>query len=141
MRRDFPGHTEGDIYMRVWEHRGKVMEETQINVSVDWVTQDLAAQKGVSAEKLLARCFKNIIPDDLSCWPGTGQAGDERIASLEHKKGYLFGYILVSLGRNKDRSQSASTSADYRSKGTLNPLRITRIWPPNRHPNPLLSKN
>jgi nucleotide-binding universal stress UspA family protein len=102
MRRDFPGHTEGDIYMRVWEHRGKVMEETQINVSVDWVTQDLAAQKGVSAEKMLTRIFKNIIPDDLSAGPAPG-SWRERIASLEHKKGYLFGYILVSLGRDQDR--------------------------------------
>jgi len=58
IRRDFPGHTIGDIYMRVWEHRGNVIEKTQINVSVDWVTQDLAAQKGASAEKMLTRFFQ-----------------------------------------------------------------------------------
>jgi nucleotide-binding universal stress UspA family protein len=102
MRRDFPGHTEGDIYMRVWAHRGQVMKETQINVSVDWVAQDLAAQKGVSAEKILARIFKNIIPADLSAGPAAG-SWRERIARLEHKQGHLFGYILVSLGRNQDR--------------------------------------
>ena len=100
--RDFPNETEGDIYMRVWEHRGKVMEDTQINVSVDWVTQDLAVQKGISAEKILTRLFKNFIPEELSAGPAPGK-WRERLASLEHKQETLFGYILVSMGSDQNR--------------------------------------
>ena len=88
--------------MRVWKHRGEVMDATQIHVSVDWVTRDLAAQKGISVKKIVARLFKKLIPDDLSPGPAAGK-WRERIGSIERRRDCLFGYILVSLGRTQDR--------------------------------------
>lgn len=105
IRRDFPGHTDGDIYIRVWKHRGSLLDETQIAVSVDWATRDLAEQEGQSPEKILQRLFKNMIPDDLSSGPPPGK-WRERISSIERHRERLFGYILVSLGRAENRVQA-----------------------------------
>lgn len=102
IRRDFPGHTEGDIYMRVWKHRGKVMDETQIDVSVDWATRDLVDQKGHSPEKILSRLFKTIIPMGISSGPPPGK-WRERIATIERARERLFGYVLVSMGQSENR--------------------------------------
>jgi nucleotide-binding universal stress UspA family protein len=105
IRRDFPGHTDGDIYMRVWKHRGGLLERTKIAVSVDWATRDLVEQEGHSPEKMLQRLFKNIIPDDLSSGPPPGK-WRERISSIERHRERLFGYVLVSLGRAENRLQA-----------------------------------
>jgi nucleotide-binding universal stress UspA family protein len=105
IRRDFPGHMDGDIYMRVWKHRGSLLEKTQIAVSVDWATRDLVEQEGHSPEKMLQRLYKNIIPGDLSSGPPPGK-WRERIASIERHRERLFGYILVSLGRAENRIQA-----------------------------------
>ncbi len=105
IRREFPGHTDGDIYMRVWRHRGSLLEETQIAVSVDWATRDLAEQEGQSPEKMIQRLFKNVIPDDLSAGPPPGK-WREKISSIERHRQRLFGYILVSLGRTPNRAQA-----------------------------------
>jgi nucleotide-binding universal stress UspA family protein len=102
IRRDFPGHTDGDIYMRVWKHRGSVLEKIKIAVSVDWATRDLAEQQGQSPEKILARLYKNIIPKSLSSGPAPGK-WRERIASIERLHERLFGYVLVSLGATEHR--------------------------------------
>ena len=105
IRRDFPGHTDGDIYMRVWQHRGSLIEETKIAVSVDWATRDLVEQESQSPEKMLQRLFKNIVPDDLLSGPPPGK-WRERISSIEWHRERLFGYILVSLGQAENRIQA-----------------------------------
>jgi nucleotide-binding universal stress UspA family protein len=105
IRRDFPGHTDGDIYMRVWRHRGSLLEKTKIAVSVDWATRDLVEQKGQSPEKILARLFKHLVPKGLTSGPPAG-SWRERIATIEKQRERLFGYILVSLGRAESRTQA-----------------------------------
>jgi nucleotide-binding universal stress UspA family protein len=104
--RDFPNQTEGDIYMRVWEHRGKLMEKTQIAVSVDLATRDLAAQKGESVESVFSRFFTNVIkpllPEMFLPGPAPGK-WRELMTSMKHRKDCLFGYVLVSMGSDQNR--------------------------------------
>lgn len=104
--RDFPNHTEGDIYMMVWNHRGVLMEKTKIAVSVDLATRDLAEQKGASAESLLVRflstVIKHVIPWALFSGPAPGK-WREQMATMQHRKDCLFGYLLVTMSSDLTR--------------------------------------
>lgn len=106
--RDFPNQTEGDIYMRVWDHRGILMKKTKIAVSVDLATKDLAAEKGESALSKLIRIseklMKRILPEELFSGPPPGK-WREQVAAMKHRKDCLFGYILVSMSADQNRKQ------------------------------------
>lgn len=104
--RDFPNHTEGDIYMLVWEHRGILMEETSIDVSVDLATQDLVDRKGISAQKLISRFTTNLLkiifPREFSAGPPPGK-WREQTMTMKHRKDCLFGFVLVPMSSDPHR--------------------------------------
>ena len=137
--RDFPNHTEGDIYMLVWEHRGMLMETTKIAVSVDLATEDLAAQKGESAVSILARfirkIYKLVLPNELVSGPAPGK-WREQMATMKHRKDSLFGYILVSMSADRKYRQGLDQALIIakRERSTLYGLHVLLPGKPEEDP-------
>ena len=106
---DFPGRTEGDLYLWLSEHQHGLQEDLDIAVPLRQAAASLAAQFSPKARRVaarfIARFFDLITPDQLEAGPRPGQWRRERMA-LRTDTNQIFPEILVPLGDQPDHWES-----------------------------------
>ncbi len=96
---DFPGRTETDLYLWIFEHRGELEREVEREVSPGAAALDLVKRRSTRPNRVLdrirGRVRSALTPAPLESGPSAGRWRQERGSS--RREGQLFSDILVPL--------------------------------------------
>ncbi|MBM3187259.1 MAG: hypothetical protein FJZ90_00875 [Chloroflexi bacterium] len=96
---DFPGHTEGDLYIWLIEHAYYLSQEVGYRLEPWEVAKDFVTRFGQQPQRLVDRIRKRvrdvIIPEELDTGPPAGTWRTERVEAGEHP--HMFRDILVTV--------------------------------------------
>jgi nucleotide-binding universal stress UspA family protein len=97
--KDFPGHSEADLYLWISKHRAMLEAALGWELSAEAAAGDLAAQHGAAPERVAARLGDRIketlVPAELEPGPRPGKWRHERLAARHET--YLFSDVLVAI--------------------------------------------
>jgi len=97
--RDFPGHTEADLYLWIIEHAYYLSQELGQSIAPWEVAKDFVVRFGRSPRRSVARIGRRvrglIVPEELEPGPPAGVWREERVESGEAQ--HLFRDILVTV--------------------------------------------
>ena len=91
--RDFPEHTEADMYVLLAEHRAELENVLGWDVDAGMAVTDMQRKKKPGAA--LSRFLESMVPDELEFGPAAGQWRQERVSQRSLSR--LFEETLVAI--------------------------------------------
>jgi len=125
---DFPGHTEGDLYLWLIEHAYYLSQELGQRLTPWEVARDYVNRFSHRPKRLISRIkhrlFRAVVPDELGAGPPPGTWRETRVEPSETT--HLFRDILVAVTGAPTGWQALSQAAEiaHREQSVLHGLHV-----------------
>jgi nucleotide-binding universal stress UspA family protein len=126
--RDFPGHTEADLYLWIIEHAYHLSRRMNQDLPPSEVAADFASRFGHGPRRIWQRVRRFIVnllvPDQLGAGPRAGSWREERVEAREAE--HLFRNILTTLTGAETGWRAVAQAAEFarREESVLHGLHV-----------------
>jgi len=115
--RDFPGHTEADLYIWINEHAYYLSEKYSQQLAPSEVARDFVRRFSRRPthlmERLRNRIYDALVPDSLESGPPAGTWREERIEESAKAQEHLFRDILVTVTGAETGWRALTQAAEF----------------------------